>query len=80
MKKVKQIDAKKFYTLGEIVREKLIPGVTNTMIASRLIQTDLKRNKVLNGARVSRGLFGVQYKVQGKNIIKYLVQLDEQKN
>lgn len=80
MKKNEQtIDPKKFYTLGEIVREGLIPGVTSIPIASRLIATDLKTNKVLRGVRVPRGFAGVQYKVRGSNIIKFLTNLDDEK-
>ena len=72
--KEKSIDPKRFYTLGEIVREQLIPGVSSVMIASRLV-----RNKRIEGVKVPRGFAGVQYKVQGKAIINFLVILDDEK-
>lgn len=76
---VKKIDGSKIYSLSEIVREGLIPGIDNIVKASRLVKADKKTNKVLNASRVPRGENGVQYKVKGENIIKYLVYLDEQK-
>lgn len=77
--KNKVIDASKFYTLGEIVREGLIPGIDTVIKASSLIKTDAFTVKVLNGSLVSRGKNGVQYQVKGSNIIKYLALKDEQK-
>lgn len=74
------INSKKFYTLGEIVRDKLIPGIKTIPMATRLIHSDAVTNKILKGARVARGAFGVQYKVRGENIIKYLAYLDDQRN
>lgn len=69
----KKIDSKKFYTLGEIVREELIPGVDTIPKASALVKNDAFTNKILNGTQVARGANGIQYRVMGKNIINYLV-------
>jgi hypothetical protein len=63
----KMIDKKRVYTLGEIVREKLIPSVTTIVIASRLVQAGL-----LKADKVPRGLRGVQYKVKGSAIASYM--------
>lgn len=79
-KKNSKIDHKKFYTLGEIVREGLIPGIDTIPKASRLVRTDEFSIKILNAVRTPRGLNGVQYQVRGENIIKFLVYLDEQKS
>lgn len=79
MKEEKTIDPKKFYTLGEIVREGLIPGVTNVPAASNLVKTDKMTRKILNGTIVTRGLKGMQYKIKGENIIKFLAILDDEK-
>jgi hypothetical protein len=73
------IDSKKFYTLGEIVREKLLPNVDTVIKASNLVKTDKMRNKILNAKVVPRG-GNIMYKVKGENIIKYLAQKDEQTN
>lgn len=73
-RKEKTIDPKRFYTLGEIVRERLIPGVTGVPIASRLVQSGR-----MVGMRVTRGFAGVQYKVKGSSIIQFLVDLEDEK-
>lgn len=70
------IDSKRFYTLGEIVREKLIPGMDSIPKIARLIHTDTYTTKILNGFIVKRGARGIQYKVKGSNIIKYLSSID----
>jgi hypothetical protein len=75
--KSQTIDPKRFYSLGEIVREGIIPGVDTIPKASRLIHTDALTNKVLRAQRLPRGEFGVQYKVRGSNIISYLAQRDD---
>lgn len=74
------INPRKFYSLGEIVRGRMIPGVTTIPIASRLVRSDGLRNKILNAITLKRGVNGIQYQVKGSNIIKYLVLKDEQKN
>ena len=76
MKKETPIDPKRFYTLGEIVREGIISGIDTIPKASRLVQTDAITNKVLRAQRLPRGEFGVQYKVRGSNIIQFLIQRD----
>lgn len=78
MAKEKPIDSARFYSLGEIVREGLIPGIDTIPKASRLVQTDKFRSKILKATMVARGANGVQYKVRGENIIKYLTLKDEQ--
>lgn len=79
MKKEKTIDPTKFYSLGEIVRDGLIPGIDTIPKASRLVITDKVRNKILRGVVVPRGR-NVMYKVKGENIIIYLAHKDEQKS
>lgn len=81
-KKVTRINPRRFYTLGEIVRLGLIDGATTVPIISRLVRSDLilpVDQRVLNAARVPRGVNGVQYQVQGRNIIKFLANLDDAK-
>ena len=76
MSKTTPIDPKRFYTLGEIVREGIIPGMDTIPKMSRLVRSDLLFNKVLGAQIVPRGERGVQYKVRGSNIIKYLTQIE----
>lgn len=68
------IDPTKHYSLGEIVRDGLVPGVKNLRQAKDMVLTDAVTNRYLNASRVPYGDKGVQYKVLGENIIKYLVQ------
>lgn len=75
----KKIDPKRFYSLYEIVGLSLIPGVENIPTASRLVKFDKETTKILKAAKVARGLRGVQYKVKGENIIKYLAHMDAEK-
>jgi len=77
MAKEKIIDPTRFYSLGEIVREELIPGIDTVVKASRLVQTDKMRKGPLRATMVARGANGVQYKVRGENIINYLASKDE---
>ena len=71
-----KIDPRKFYTLYEIVKEGLIPGIDSTPKAARLMQSDAFTNNVLKAQRVQRGSFGMQYRVKGSNIINFLAQQD----
>lgn len=70
------IDPKRFYTLGEIVREGLIPGMDTIPKMSRLVYSDLRTNKILNAMIVPRGR-NVSYQIRGSNIINYLTQTDD---
>lgn len=67
------INPTKFYTLGEIVREGLIPGVKNIRQAKDVVLTDAVTNKRLGAMRVPYGDNGVQYQIRGANLIEYLV-------
>lgn len=78
--KAKKIDPKRFYTLGEIVREEIIPGIDTIPKASRMAQTDAMTRKILQATVVPRGARGVQYKILGRNIISYLVQIEDEKS
>jgi hypothetical protein len=73
-----KIDEKKGYSLGEIVRYELIPGVDSIAKASRLVKNPIA-GKVLKPKVVTRGSRGVQYRVTGANIEKYLLTQNEQK-
>ena len=75
MSKPKVIDPKRFYSLGEIVREDIIPGIDNIAKASRLVKNDMQFNKMLKAQMVFTGR-AVSYKVLGSNIISYLVHRD----
>lgn len=79
MSKEIPIKPKHFYSLGEIVREGLIPGIDTIPKASNLVKTDLLTNKILEAVRIARGAKGVQYQVRGSNIIKFLTNLDDEK-
>lgn len=68
------IEPTKHYTLGEIVRDGLIPGVKNIRQAKDVVLTDAVTNKYLNAARVPYGDKGVQYQIRGVNLITYLAQ------
>lgn len=72
----KAIDPKRFYTLGEIVREGIIPGIDTVPKASRLVRNDLLFNKILQAKIVVTTGKHTSYKVKGSNIIEYLVQTD----
>lgn len=81
MKKQQKIEPKRFYSLGEVVRLGLIPGVTTIPIASRLVRNDMilpRGQRVLDAVRITRGVKGIQYQVQGSNIIQFLVKLDDE--
>lgn len=67
---MKKIDSRKHYSLGEIVRGELIPGVNTIAKASRLVNG----LNVLKGQVVQVGSRGVQYKVLGSNILAYVKQ------
>lgn len=67
-----QINPRTNYTLGEIVRGGFIPGIDTVQKATRLVQRDKFTDKILDAEMVPRGANGVQYKVKGSNIIKYL--------
>ena len=73
------IDANRFYTVGEIVREKIIPNVKNIPMASRLVRGDMLTNKILKAVITKRGINGMQYKIKGENIIRFLAQMDDNK-
>lgn len=68
------IDKKYDYTLGEIARLKLIPGIDTTPKAVRLVQKDWGTTRILNAKLGAFGTFGTRYFVKGENIIKYLEQ------
>jgi len=70
-----KIKPEQFYSLGEIVREHLIPGVETIAQASRLVQRDAIGPKILRARQLPRGTNGVQYKVKGANIITYLKKI-----
>lgn len=65
------IDENKLYSLGEIVREKLIPGIDTIPKASRLVNSPITRD-VLQTQAVQRGARGIQYQVKGQFIKEYL--------
>ncbi len=72
MKKQKiQIEDDKFYSLGEIVSQKLIRGINTIPKASRLVNGPIAR-EILKTRVVKRGARGLQYKVLGANIKEYL--------
>lgn len=79
-KKEKTIDPKRFYTLGEIVREGIIPGIDSIPKAARLMRNDLIFRKILNAQIVASPMQAISYKVKGSNIINYLIVIDDQKN
>jgi hypothetical protein len=64
------IDENKLYSLGEIVREKLIPGIDTIPKASRLVNG--QHRATLKPKVAKRGFSGMQYKVKGSNIIQFL--------
>lgn len=78
-KEEKTIDANKFYTLYEIVKDGLVPGVLTYSAVKSIIVNDKLFNGPLQAKPVVRGTRGMQYKVKGSNIIKYLVIRNEQK-
>ncbi len=73
--KTKKIDPKHFYSLGEIVREGLIPGVNSVAKMSRIVVNDSRFNKVLRAQFDPVGRME-RYKIRGSNIILYLTQRD----
>lgn len=61
----------RLYSLGEIVREGIIPGIDTIPKASRLVNHPMF-GKILNPLVEKRGARGLQYKVLGSNIREYL--------
>lgn len=78
MKKPK-IETDKFYSLGEIVREGLVPGVDTIPKASRLVNGPMT-GKILKAKAVKRGARGIQYKIKGINLLEYLQHEKAQNN
>lgn len=70
MKKTR-INPTKEYSLGEIVRLGLIPGVDSISKASRLIK-NRRAKDVLQAEQLNLGLSGIGYAVRGSNIISYI--------
>ena len=66
-----KIKNKKLYSLGEIVRGGLIPGIDTIPKASRLVNGPVT-GKILSPIVETRGARGIQYKVLGANIKEYL--------
>ena len=62
-----------------MVKMEIFPWVTNYLQYRNIIANDLALKGPLKAMRVPRGNNGVQYKIRGSNIIKYLVIKDEQK-
>lgn len=75
----KKIDPKKFYSLYEIIKESLIPGADTHQRLKALVMNDSMTNDYFKASKFQRGLKGVQYSIQGINIIKYLANKDDQK-
>lgn len=66
-----KIKKTKLYSLGEIVREALIPGIDTIPKASRLVNNPIIA-EILEAVAEKRGARGIQYKVRGSKILKYL--------
>lgn len=66
------IEPRQSYTLYAIVVNRFIPGINNVQKASRIAP-------LLKGEVEKRGSRGMQYKVKGVNIIKYLDEIKRQK-
>lgn len=66
-----KIKHERLYSLGEIVREEIIPGIDTIPKASRLVNHPVF-GKILSPSVEKRGARGMQYKVLGSNIRKYL--------
>jgi len=67
----KKIDGKRFYTLGEIVREGLIPGVDSIAKMSRVVAADRLFNNILRSQFAPVGKME-RYQIRGSNIIRFL--------
>jgi len=72
------VDPNKNYTLYEIAKEELIPGVTNIVKASNLVRTDKATRNLLDAEVLfdSNGKI-LQYQVLGQKIIEYNKQVHE---
>lgn len=80
MKKQKiKIEDEKFYSLGEIVKQKLIRGVNTIPKASRLVNSAITR-EILRPKVIKRGVRGMQYKILGIHIKEYLQHEKESNN
>lgn len=66
-----KISRVKLYSLGEIVREGLIPGIDTIPKASRLVNGPIT-GKILEPLVTKRGARGLQYQVKGSKILAYL--------
>lgn len=65
------IEQTKSYSLGEIVRLELIPGIDTIPKASRLVNSPIA-GKILKAKAKPRGARGIQYRVKGANILTYI--------
>ena len=69
------VDPNKHYTLYEIVREKLIPGVTTIVQASNIVKTDKMTNNWLDASVIHDGNGKIlMYQIRGEKIMNYIVQ------
>lgn len=66
------IDPNKKYTLYEIAKDELIPGVTTTVKASNLVRTDKATRNLLDAEVIFTDDGKVlQYRISGQKLIEY---------
>lgn len=66
------IDPNKKYTLYEIAKDELIPGVTTTVKASNLVRTDKATRNLLDAEVIFTDDGKVlQYRIPGQKLIEY---------
>lgn len=76
MSKNKKIDPKRWYSLNEMYRENLLYWISSRDAYRRAITTDMLGENILKTKTFGIGN-GKTYRIEGKNIIKYLVYIED---
>lgn len=71
MSRATKIDPQRWYTLQEIVEQKMIPWASSYWSIRNLVTADLKSKKLLGTVTMGSGT-NVRYQIKGSSIIKFI--------
>ena len=75
MARATKIDPKGWYTLQDIVRERMFPWATSFWSVRNVVTLDKQKKNVLKATVTGTGR-GTKYHFKGENIIKFLKAVD----
>ena len=78
MKTATKINPKEWFTLQDIVREKMFPWATSFWSARRLVALDAKKSNILKANITGVGR-AKKYHFKGENIIKFIEKFESGK-